>query len=183
MFKIVKAPNNILRSQAKLVKKVTPALMKVISEMIETAKSFTDPEGVGLAATQIGKDEQFFIAKLENHPHLLGQTGFVPVFNPTIIWFSKRYKVSLEGCLSIPDYYGEVARPIMVKVIYMNSNGQTVKETLRGGKAMIFQHEYDRRVPPPESLFIDYVLSQKSRLFKVTGKDKTGADIFEEVAL
>ncbi|OGE30407.1 peptide deformylase [Candidatus Daviesbacteria bacterium RIFCSPHIGHO2_01_FULL_44_29] len=180
MFKIVKAPNNILRSQAKLVKKVTPALMKVISEMIETAKSFTDPEGVGLAATQIGKDEQFFIAKLENHPHLLGQTGFVPVFNPTIIWFSKRYKVSLEGCLSIPDYYGEVARPIMVKVIYMNSNGQTVKETLRGVNAMIFQHEYDHL---HGRLFIDYVLSQKSRLFKVTGKDKTGADIFEEVAL
>lgn len=186
MLKVVKAPNSVLRNAAKPVKKLSQKYLQIIDEMINTCKSFQDPEGVGLAATQINISEQFFIAKFDTdlkdkkEISLEFPEEFTAVFNPKITWFSKRSKMTLEGCLSIPEYYGEVTRPSAIKVIYTDINGNIVHKSLKGINATIFQHEYDHL---HGKLFIDYVMSQQSRLFKITGKDKTGADIFEEVKL
>lgn len=170
---VVKAPDVRLRTKTKPVKKVTPHYHQIIKEMVKLTKTFLDPEGVGLASTQIGEGEQYFIAKLENNQ-------FKPFFNPRILDYSKRTKVFFEGCLSIPDYYGEVTRPIGVTVAYTNEEGKEVKEKLKGVTAWIFQHEYDHL---QGKLFMDRILEQKSRLFKIVGKDRTGADVFEEVSL
>ena len=86
----------------------------------------------------------------------------------------------MEGCLSIPDYYSYIKRPGTIKVEYMDSNGQLIKKTLKGINARIFQHEYDHLYG---RLFMDLVLEQKAKLYKLSGKDKTGADIFEEITL
>lgn len=99
---------------------------------------------------------------------------------PQLPAIPKKTKVFFEGCLSIPDYYGEVKRPIGVTVEYMDDKGKKIKKKLAGLEAWIFQHEYDHL---QGKLFVDYVLEQKSRLFKVVGKDKAGAEIFEEVQL
>lgn len=198
MLEIILAPNEILRGRTKRVKKITPYYLNALKEMVQLASAFIDPEGVGLAAPQVGISEQFFIAKLENRMsnHSAKKSSrtiaklenhsqensseFIAIFNPKILFYSKRTKKFLEGCLSIPDYYGEVTRPTMVKVQYQNKQGGIISETLKGINAMIFQHEYDHLIG---KLFIDYVMEQKSRLFKITGKDKTGADIFEEVTV
>lgn len=171
-MKVVQAPDNKLRAKTKPVKKITPDLLKTISEMERLTKTFVDPEGVGLAATQIGRSEQFFIAKLTK--------GFEAFFNPKILSKSPKTKLFFEGCLSIPDYYGEVRRPISLKVSYMNSQGKTIIKTLTGVAAWIFQHELDHL---QGKLFIDHIMEQKSRVFKCTGKDAAGADIFKEIAL
>lgn len=171
-MKIILAPNQLLREKAKSVKKITPEFLKTLGEMVKLTTSFQDPDGVGLAAPQIGIQERFFIAKFGDI--------FERVINPKILSYSKVEKVNLEGCLSIPDYYGEVLRPKSINVAYTDNSGKNITKSLTGIKAMIFQHEYDHL---EGKLFIDYVLSQKSRLFKVVGKDKTGGDIFEEVNL
>lgn len=189
MFNIVKAPNPILRSDAKLVKKITDKHQEIIKEMVQTTLSFEDPEGVGLAATQIGISEQFFIAKFDvgsgstSKPEAASErapTSFVVVFNPKILWVSKKERTTLEGCLSIPEYYGDVARPSTIKVSYQDLDGKEIKETLRGVNATIFQHEFDHL---HGRLFIDLVMQQKSRIYKIVGKDERGDDIFEEVSL
>lgn len=171
-MQIVIAPNQILRSKAKLVKKISLHHLSMVKEMIEIASKFKDPEGVGLAAPQVGILERFFIAKFND--------SFKAFFNPEILFYGKRTKKFLEGCLSIPDYYGEVIRPTLIKVKYQNGKKEIVYQRLTGLAAMVFQHEFDHL---EGRLFVDYVMEQKSKLYKVVGKDKAGADIFQEVVL
>jgi peptide deformylase len=172
-MEVVIAPDQRLRIKTKPVKKITPELTKVIREMVKLTKTFKDPEGVGLASTQIGESEQYFVTKTKSG-------AFKAIFNPLIKSYTKKTRVFFEGCLSIPDYYGEVTRPIGVTVEYTDENGKKINRKLAGIEAWIFQHEYDHL---QGKLFVDYVLEQKSRLFKVVGKDKAGAEIFEEVEL
>jgi peptide deformylase len=172
-MEVIKAPDPRLRIKTAPVKKVTPEHQQIIREMIEVTKSFVDPEGVGLASTQVGKGEQYFVLKKTDGT-------FKAIFNPKIISYGKKSKVFFEGCLSIPNYYGEITRPTSVTVSYMGQDGKTVQERLTGMDAWIFQHEYDHL---QGRLFVDICLEQKSRLFKVVGKDRAGAEVFEEVRL
>lgn len=169
---ILRAPDPRLRVKTKPVKKITPELLKTAREMIKTASAFKDPEGVGLSTTQIGRNERFFVAKLNE--------GFQTFFNPQIVKVSKKNKIFFEGCLSVPDYYGETKRPIIVTVSYLDQKSKQIKKVLRGTPAWIFQHEFDHI---NGILFVDRVLEQKGRMFKVVGKDQAGAEIFEEVKI
>lgn len=173
MYQVVQAPDQKLRVKTKFVKKITPSHLQIIKEMQKLTLTYVDPEGVGLASTQIGKDEQYFIAKKENGT-------FLAVFNPKILSSSKKTRLFFEGCLSIPNFFGEIIRPISVEVSYTTIDGKEVREKLIGVAAWIFQHEYDHL---QGKLFMDHVMEQKARLFKVAGKDRAGADIFEEVTL
>ncbi len=171
-MQIVKAPDPRLRTKTKYVKKISPELIKLAKEMIKFASSFKDPEGVGLSTNQIGRSERFFVAKIGEE--------FAPFFNPVIHVFSPRKKIFFEGCLSIPDYYGETKRPLSVKVSYQNEKGEKIAKTLRGISSWIFQHEVDHM---NGILFMDRVLKVKGRVFKFTGKDKAGSDMFEDIKI
>ena len=140
--------------------------------MIKLTKTFKDPEGVGLASTQIGMDESFFVAK--------NGKEFLAVFNPQIISTSKKTKKHFEGCLSIPNYYGEVERFLGIKVSFKDEGGKTVVKDLKGTLAWIFQHEMDHL---NGTLFPDRVLKQKGKFYKFVGKDERGEDVFEEVKI
>lgn len=173
MVTLVIAPDNRLRVKTKLVKNISPELLKETQKMIKLTKTFVDPEGVGLASTQIGNIGQYFVAKLDDGT-------FKAFFNPKISKTSKKTKVRFEGCLSIPNYYGEVDRYLWVKVEYLDEKGQKQIEKLTGILAWIFQHECDHL---RGKLFMDHVMENQSKLFKVVGKDKTGSDIFEQVPI
>lgn len=171
-MEVVKAPDNRLRIKTRPVKKINQALKDLTVQMIKTTKIFTDPEGVGLASTQIGLEERFFVAKRGKK--------FITCINPEIIFKSKRVKKYFEGCLSIPNYFGETKRATNIKVAYQNLAGEKIQENLTGLDAWIFQHELDHL---DGTLFPDKVLEQKGRFYKFSGKDKRGEDIFEEVNL
>lgn len=171
-MQVIQAPNQVLRTQTKPVKKITPGLLLTTKEMIKLTKTYKDPEGVGLASNQIGQNERFFVAKDKDE--------FLAVFNPEITFRSKATKIYMEGCLSIPNYYGEVKRHLSIKVTYLDETDNKINKTLKGVLAWIFQHEVDHL---NGLLFPDHVLSQKGKFYKFTGRDKTGTDIFEEVSL
>lgn len=171
-MQVLTAPNPILRTKTKPVKKVTPELVKITKEMIKLTKSFQDPEGVGLSANQIGRTESFFIAKIGKE--------FSACFNPKVLSTSKTTKSFFEGCFSVPNYYGDVIRPAAIKVSYEDENGNIIKKSLKGFVALVFQHELDHL---NGILFVDRILEQKGKIFKAVGKDKTGSDIFEEIKL
>ena len=92
MLKIVQAPNGVLSQKAKKIAKVDKETLKLISEMEEALLSAKDPIGVGLAAPQVGKSLQLFVAKPTKKSKLM-------VFiNPHIEKFeSKENKEKPEG--------------------------------------------------------------------------------------
>ena len=171
-MEVIIAPNPVLRAQTKSVKKITSGLLNILKEMVKLTKTFKDPEGIGLAANQVGLTERFFIAK--------NSEGFLVVLNPKILKTYKRTKQQFEGCLSVPNYWGEVDRFSRIKVSYLDQTGKEHTEILTGVLAWIFQHEMDHL---DGKLFPDKVLEQKGRFFKFTGKDKTGRDTFEEISI
>lgn len=179
-MQVVKAPNTILRSKTKPIKKITPRLSNTIQEMIKLTLSFKDPEGVGLAANQAGLNECYFVAKIGTDPKVTGKNQFRVFINPKILSSSKKTKQYFEGCLSIPNMWGETIRSLSVKVSYQDLAGQIHNETLKGVDAWIFQHEVDHL---DGILFPDRVLEQGGRFYKYTGKDSAGQDMFEEVTL
>lgn len=170
---VVIAPDSRLRVKTKPVKKITDHYKKIVHQMIKLTKTFVEPEGVGLASTQVGLNEQYFVSKQE-------EGTFKAFFNPKILKHSAKVKIQFEGCLSIPNYWAEVRRSTLVTVTYTDINGNLVKERLKGFDAWVFQHEVDHL---QGKLFMDLVLEQKGRLFKMTGKDRAGSDVYEEIPL
>lgn len=192
-MEVVKAPNPKLRIQTRAVKKISPALLNILKGMIKLTKTFKDPEGVGLAATQIGLEESFFVARLHDSKKIPPSTPserkkrwqdygkqFQAYINPKILSTTKTAKTYFEGCLSMPTTWGQVKRHTNIKVSYLDEQGNQISKTLTGIPAWIFQHEVDHL---NGILFADRVLQQKGKFYKFTGKDKTGADMFEEIAI
>jgi|SRR3989344_7044165 len=190
---IVTAPDPRLKIQTKPVKKINITLINTLSEMIKLTKTFKEPEGVGLAATQVGLTERFFVARLHESKKIPPsepsqrknrwanyQKEFMAVINPKILSYSKRTKSYFEGCLSIPDVWGQVRRHTNIKVSFQDIKGNRIIKTLTGIPAWIFQHEVDHL---DGMLFVQRVLQQKGQFYKFTGKDKTGTDIFEEITI
>ena len=178
-MEVVHAPDKRLRVQTKSVKKINSSLLETLKEMVKLTKTFKEPEGVGLASTQVGLDEKFFVAK-DLPAGRQGGEKFIKVINPKLLSFSKKTKIYFEGCLSVKDMWGEVKRHIRIKVSYQDESGKVITKTLTGVLAWIFQHEIDHL---NGILFSDRVLQQKGSFYKYTGKDKTGTDIFEEVSI
>ncbi|MCL4366384.1 peptide deformylase, partial [Patescibacteria group bacterium] len=169
-MEVVKAPDSKLRFKTKPVKKINPGLIQTLKDMVKLTKTFKDPEGVGLASTQVGLQESFFVAKKGEK--------FISVINPKILSRSKRTKKYFEGCLSVPNMWGAVKRATNIKVSYQENSGKIVTKVLKGVLAWIFQHEIDHL---NGILFSDRVLEQKGKFYRFSGKDKTGTDLFEEV--
>lgn len=181
---IITAPNSVLREATKPVTKLDKKTLQIIEDMIATLKAAKQPEGVGLAAPQIGVSLRIFLTRPDpKHPDAI--TIFI---NPEITKYSQRQQSSadddgvLEGCLSLPNYYSPLTRSMSVTVKYQtladisNHSLPLVEKTevFSGFPAHVVQHEMDHL---NGILFIDRVLEQESPLYKVNGKK------WEEVSL
>jgi peptide deformylase len=94
------------------------------------------PNGVGLAAPQIGINEQ--VAYIWTHR----KYGYF-IINPEIVWASPQHVLGIEGCLSYPGLTGSVSRSRAISVNYYDENW--IKHNIRteGLEARIIQHEMD----------------------------------------
>lgn len=181
MAQIVKVPSAILTTPSKLVERVDKKTLTFIEQMKKTLTGAKNPKGVGLAAPQVGRSVRVFITRPQ-------ATTPVSVFiNPEIIGTSKEKTKGVpgrdnkfEGCLSIPNVWGVVHRHHMVKLSFQTPNGRLHRRTFTGFIATIIQHEMDHI---NGILFTQRVLEQKNKLFKITGKDKEGNDVFEEIEI
>ena len=130
--------NKILRARSEevTVKDITGAkIQKLIADMKATLAR--TPNGIGLAAPQIGKNLRVFVALPELE---LNQTVFI---NPVITKISSEAKPVEEGCLSVPEKYGKVGRAISLKVEAYNERGRKFKMKADGLIAQLIQHEVD----------------------------------------
>ena len=171
MLKIVTVPNPVLSSPTKPVAKIDDSVKKLVAEMKETLEAQSDPQGVGLAANQIGLNLSLFIIK--KNP----KAKIAVFINPKILKKvekklrrKKRLPVKLEGCLSIPRIWGPVKRAGKISLEYQDLNGKTKKEWFFGFMATIIQHEIDHL---EGVVFTQRSLEQKAPLYKeVNGKLK-----------
>ncbi|MCL4353038.1 peptide deformylase [Patescibacteria group bacterium] len=180
MLSIVKAPNPILSQIAKKVNTITPETKTLIKEMKETLLQTRDPQGVGLAAPQVNKGLNLFIAKPTDKSPIL--TFINPVIKKNIAQKNRgKQKASgkLEGCLSLPSIWGEVQRSPQVVVSYLDELGVCHKRKFLGLLAIIVQHEIDHL---NGILFPRRVLEQKGKLYK-SHKNPQGGEEFEEIEI
>ena len=124
----------VLRKVARPVKNVGPAERLLLKEMIRAMYEF---DGAGLAANQVGIEEQIFVADAGD-----GDGPFA-IINPEILRKSSKETFLEEGCLSFPKIRINVQRPETVRVRYLNEFGHPIEKDLSGLLAKIFQHESD----------------------------------------
>ncbi len=184
-MKIVQAPAEVLSDKAKPVEKVDKYIKNLLADMETTLYSAKDPEGVGLAAPQVGKSLQIFLIKESPEAPLL------TFINPEVVSFhdkdktteekehEKKHGVQLEGCLSLHDVWGVVKRHSEVTLSYMDEHGNKHKKKFEGFLSTIIQHEYDHL---QGILFPKRVLEQKNPLYHSV-KNKKGEIEFEEIEI
>jgi peptide deformylase len=107
--------------------------------------------GIGLAAIQIGEPLRIIVMDLAKEGEPKAPRYFV---NPEILWASEETAPYEEGCLSVPEIYDEVERPVRVKLRYRNYQGETIEEDAEGLYAVCIQHEMDHL---EGVLFIDHL--------------------------
>ncbi|MFW5789638.1 MAG: peptide deformylase [Halanaerobiaceae bacterium] len=128
---IRKIGDPVLRTKAKPVENFTDKTENLIVNLIDTMH---DAEGLGLAATQIGV--QLRAAVVEVNGELL------EIINPEVIEEEGR-DIAEEGCLSVPDRNGLVARPEKIKLSAYNRQGEKYTKEFSGLAARAILHEID----------------------------------------
>jgi peptide deformylase len=149
---LVILPDAQLRLTSEPVAAVTDEIRTLARDMIET---MYDAPGVGLAAIQIGVAKRVVTIDTSKDENAKNPTVYL---NPEIVWVSEEKRVYDEGCLSIPEFYGEVERPDRVRVRSMILDGQTVEQEADGLLATCLQHEIDHL---NGVLFIDHLSKLK----------------------
>jgi peptide deformylase len=131
---IVTQPNPILRKKSQEIKDFrAPEVKKTIQDLKDSLKDCQ--EGLGLAAPQIGVNLRIFALDWE---------GEIKIFiNPKITHLSKKKSLLTEGCLSVPNKIGKIARANKVIMKYYDEEGKKHKMTAKGLLAQAFQHETD----------------------------------------
>ncbi|HNV75307.1 MAG: peptide deformylase [Gemmatimonadetes bacterium] len=148
LLKIQVLGSSILRVETTPVAEITDELQLLIDDMFETMHA---AQGIGLAAPQVGRSERLAVIEIEGEQYV--------IINPEIVEESGSAKDE-EGCLSIPEIYGEVERSTQVVVHAMDRHGKHFEIAADGLLARCLQHEIDHL---HGKLFIDYLSFLKRR--------------------
>jgi len=165
---LVTVPHPALTQPTKPVASVDRKIQGIVKEMTRVLEGCKDPEGVGLAATQVGLSLRLFITK--PYPH----SKVRAYINPKVLQTAEittRRKNALEGCLSVTNTWSNIERPKWVVLEYQDLNGETKTEKFQGWEAQIIQHEMDHL----EGVLFTYrAMEQEKYLYRIekNGKGK-----------
>jgi peptide deformylase len=138
----------ILRESTSPVAQVTDDVRRLLDDMFETMYA---ANGVGLAAPQVGRRERLCVIDVGQGP--------IALVNPEIVAISGAQRGE-EGCLSMPEIFGDVERAAHVTVRALDAKGEPFE--LEGSEllARCIQHEVDHL---HGKLFIDYLSMLRRR--------------------
>jgi len=168
MLKIITHPDERLRQISKPIKAIDDSVKKLASDMLKTIKADSkEPDGVGLAAPQVGVLKRLVLMQMPDEKIQV-------LINPQIIKASKKFLSEinknnqyLEGCLSIPSYFGFIDRPVKLKIRYTQVNGLQKTATLTPPYSSYFSHELDHL---DGILFIDHINKSGGQLYQTDKK-------------
>ncbi len=155
LLSIITAPDPRLKKKSKPVASVDAAVRQLMDDMIETM--YAAP-GIGLAAPQVGVLSRVIVLDIDREDV---KTGPLFLANPEIVEASDEDVTYEEGCLSVPEYYSDVARPAKVRVRYLDRDGKKQEMACEGLLATCVQHEIDHL---DGVLFIDHISSLKRNM-------------------
>ncbi|MEZ8099371.1 peptide deformylase [Vibrio bivalvicida] len=152
ILEVLTAPNPRLKIQAEKVQDIT-SVQTLIDDMLETL--YATDNGIGLAATQVGRKEAVVIIDLSDN-----RDDPLILVNPEVI-SGENKALGQEGCLSVPDYYAEVERFTSVVVSALDREGNPITVESDEFLAIVMQHEIDHL---SGNLFIDYLSPLKRQM-------------------
>ncbi|MDE3116669.1 MAG: peptide deformylase [Pseudomonadota bacterium] len=149
---ILTAPDPRLKAVSQPVAGIDAELRTLIADMIET---MYDADGIGLAAIQVGAAKRLLVLDIDQKDGGRNPRVFI---NPVITAASEETAVMEEGCLSVPEIWDEVERPISITVEYLDGDGAPQTLEADGLLATCLQHEMDHL---DGVLFLDHLSKLK----------------------
>jgi peptide deformylase len=162
-LEIIQYPDQRLKQVSSPVEKFDDALRKFVVDLDETMRA--GPGGVGIASPQVGRFERIVIVDLSEKTKLpRGSTnhGRLVLINPELTEWDGMV-MGREGCMSVPDFTGNVIRAERIKLLAYDEHGKQHEFQCEGFEARAVQHEVDHL---DGLLFLDRLVSRKTDLFK-----------------
>ena len=160
-LKILTFPHPLLKKRTNRIERVDDSIRGLIEDLVDTMKA--GPGSVGVAAPQIGVSLSACVVDVSNSRHGKDNNhGLLIMLNPEVI-ASSGNSVMREGCMSVPDYTGDVDRATSITVRFMDLSGACQIVEASGFEAVAVQHEMDHL---DGILFLDRIVSLKTGLFR-----------------
>ncbi len=157
---VVRLPEPVLKRAADPVKDIGPEELALAADLLDTMAA--SPHCVGVAAPQIGASVRAFCVDVTGHRKADSCHGAFVLFNPVLV-LARHLEQAREGCLSVPDLTGNVARATEVVVRGLAPEGHTRVIEANGFEARALQHELDHL---DGLLFLDRVGSLTTDVFR-----------------
>lgn len=180
MTKILIYPNKTLRQVSEEVKQIDDTFLSQVGMLRDDLDK--GENAAGLAAIQLGIAKKFFgIKKSDKKVEVYINPKIVKTFGertyPKMVGKDNKEEDFLEGCLSVPDFFGTVKRYFKIKIEWKELRGERLvskRKELSGFEAIVWQHEYDHL---NGVLFIDYIKKEGGKFYRWNGKEMMGEDI------
>ena len=168
-MKIVTTPHPSLHLKAQPIITWDKKLDTQIKQMIALLENSHHPKGMGLAATQVERQNRAFLLAIDNKIHTFLNPKITHRSKKTLIDVYKNEKKRwLEGCLSIPTIWGFVNRPSTIEIQYqLPETLKKIETKFDDFHAAAFQHELDHL---NGILFTDRLLKQQGTIYQQTEK-------------
>lgn len=138
---VVTAPASVLSTVGARVDPADPAIVQLAADLVATMR--VSPGCVGLAAPQVGESAQVFCVDVSAHPKTRSHHGTFVLCNAEVVSSSRNEKAR-EGCMSVPDFTGDVKRATRLTVTgQLPATGEQVTIEAEAFEARALQHEID----------------------------------------
>ena len=139
--RVLTRPDPLLARCAREIDPRAPGVLELAEALVTTMRA--SPACVGIAATQVGEAVRMFCLDLTGHRKARSCAGLVVMVNPRIVERSN-YVVMREGCMSVPDFTGDVGRAAEVVVEgFEPGTSRLFRVASNAMEARCFQHEID----------------------------------------
>lgn len=180
MAKILIYPDETLRQVSEEIKQIDDTFLSQVEILKDDLAK--GENAAGLAAIQLGITKRFFgIKKSDKKVEVYINPKIIKTFGekayPKIVGKDNKEEDFLEGCLSVPDFFGTVKRYFKLKIEWKDLRGEKLvskRKELSGFEAIVWQHEYDHL---NGVLFIDYIKKEGGKFYRWNGKEMMGEDI------
>ncbi|MBU0499171.1 MAG: peptide deformylase [Gammaproteobacteria bacterium] len=160
VLEILTIPDERLKQSSAPVEVFDDALRAFIADLEETR--LAGPGAVGIAAPQVGRFQRICIVDVSQTKKPVPNHGHRVLVNPEISHW-EGFEIGREGCLSVPDYTGNVIRATRIRLKAQDPFGNPLEYEMEGFEARAIQHELDHL---DGLLFIDRVVSRRTDLFR-----------------
>ncbi len=158
---ILRYPHPLLKKICHEVTGIDREIHTLVQDLLDTMRA--GPGSVGVAAPQIGVTLRACVVDVSaSRNGRENNHGLLRMINPRIIARSGS-AIMREGCMSVPDYTGDVERATEVRVSFLEPEGVQREITASGFEAVALQHEMDHL---DGILFLDRIVSVKTGLFR-----------------